>query len=585
MMKQDMKVISRLLEMEGSFDTYMNSAAIATAVFDNEKRLLWQNPSFSVATGGHSLGRHMDRVFSAAEWQERKNRLILGGVSYTVDRTPLEYEGNNYLLVRLVDKATRTVDANRAYLPIVCLMEVDNKKELVRELSLEEAAELDYHINRTIGEFAGECSALYIKTSGSTYFLCMYYKELERIRDGRFVILDHIRKITTAKGDHPTISLAIGTGNTPALSYKYAQKALTMALGRGGDQAVIGNGTEFVYYGGVQRAIEVKTRVKTRSVARALHSLAEQCDEVLIMGHRMPDLDCVGSAMGLIACAKRVGKRARFVHEGRSVGVDEALLSMSKSGKVVSPASAALSMSDHTLLVIVDTQTESNIIAHELISRARNLVVIDHHVKTANSIEGATLYYSDPYASSVCEMVAEITQYFSDETDILGKQEAEALLAGMTMDTKGFKYNTRARTFDAAAFLKRSGADICDIHKEIADDLATYKQKIAVIKDVEVDGGVAIAYAAHTDGDPHLIGSKAADMLADMNDIDAAFVLIRTGASSVVMKARSLSAVNVENIAEELGGGGHSNMAAAVLKTKSKEEAIAMVKRAIDKNR
>jgi c-di-AMP phosphodiesterase-like protein len=357
-----------------------------------------------------------------------------------------------------------------------------------------------------------------------------------------------------------------------------------MALGRGGDQAVLKTENGFRFFGGVSKGVEKKSRSKTRIIANTLQDLIKDSERIYIMGHRFGDLDSVGSASGLAGAIRLMGKEA-YVAVDKKRNLATQLISMIDSNTdnslYISPSEAADSISDNDLLIIVDTHNKDFIESPLLYERSRQTVIIDHHRKTVNFIDDAVIFHHEPYASSASEMVTELIQYFKIDDEALKACFAEALLAGITLDTKNFVMRTGVRTFEAAAFLRKMGADTVVVKSLFSNSIETYQRKTKIVSSAQIHNRCAIASTEIKSDDIRLICPQAADELLGITNVDASFVLFRTG-DTINISARSLGALNVQVIMEALGGGGHQTMAAAQLDNVSMNEAVNMLHTAID---
>ena len=383
-----------------------------------------------------------------------------------------------------------------------------------------------------------------------------------------------------------TLSIGIGrTASTIAESESFAKQALEMAQGRGGDQAAIKTVTGFEFYGGVSKGIERSTKVKARIIANQLIQLVESSDRVYIMGHKLSDLDSVGSSVGLACAIRNLGHKADVVVNSLA-SLSTQLISRlnqpdSPDSLFLSPDNAVQSITDNSLLIIMDTHNPAMLESGELHSKAKQVVIIDHHRKTVNYIDNSLIFYHEPYASSASEMVTEILGYFGEAGKITALQ-AEALLAGIMLDTKNFTIKTGVRTFEAAAFLRKLGADTVNVKGLFANSIENYRQKVALVSNAEIYKRCAVATTTMFSPDMRLIAPQAADELLNIENVDASFVYYRNAGDEIYVSARSLGALNVQLVMEYLGGGGHQTMAAAQLKSISLEDAEKRVKEAID---
>lgn len=568
--------VAKILETEVVFEKYINSLSIPTAILDEYGVVCWQSPAFVALLGCEMEGKNAYRLLEGLSQPDKFKRLWLNGRAYKKEITQVTYQGKAFQVLRLVDaaKSIKTIGANKSMLSVICLIEIDNYKGLVRELPPQEVSYVDSQIDKLVAEFAAEQQGMLLKYSTSRYLVCFEYKYLQAIREGRFKLLDSVRAVETSNAQHPTLSIAVGAGRDPAQSGNFAFQAMELALGRGGDQAVVKNAEGYMFYGGIQRAVEERSRVRTRTVSKALRNLMEQSDAVYIMGHKTPDMDCLGAALGLLACARVLDKPCYIVLDKPNAAISALLDEMRTHNEykevIVSPSKAHLNMTARSMLIVVDTQLANHTLAPSLLADTKNLVVIDHHLKGTDAIENASLLYHEPYASSAVEMVTELAQYFSERVK-LKPLEADAMLAGISIDTKGFSFKTGVRTFEAASYLRRAGANTTAVRQLFQDDMDTFLARAAVVRGAQVDHGIAIAVCPKDSPNPELLAAQAADSLLGIRGIKASFVLCQSG-ERVLISGRSLEKVNVQLILERLGGGGHAAIAGAQVRGRSIEE-------------
>ena len=381
------------------------------------------------------------------------------------------------------------------------------------------------------------------------------------------------------------MSIGIGRGeSTLAQSEVSARQALDMALGRGGDQAVVKNKTLYEFYGGVSKGVEKRTKVKTRMVANALSELIANSDRVLVMGHKFGDLDCVGAAVGMAYAIRSIGKKADVVID-RNKNLANILVDMveqqGNEDLFIDPQEAIFRITPNTLLIVCDTHTENLLESEEVYRKCKTVAVIDHHRKMVNHIENAVIFYHEPYASSASEMVAELVQYMGDNCRI-NSVVAQALLSGIMLDTRNFVLKTGVRTFEAAAYLKRIGADTVIVRKLFASTMDSYQRKSRIVAAAQIYKGCAVAESEYSGEDMRIVAPQAADELLGIDNVDASFVLYETD-GVVNISARSMGAINVQIIMEKLGGGGHHTMAGAQIKGIESEKVRQMLLESIDR--
>ena len=382
---------------------------------------------------------------------------------------------------------------------------------------------------------------------------------------GKFKILDDARAIHVDEKNCVTLSIGVGHGaSTLQESETFAAQCLDMALGRGGDQAAVKTEGGFRFFGGVSKGVEKKSRAKTRIVAGAIQELIQDSPRVMIMGHRFADLDAVGSACGLAGAICLMGVSVNVVVDPQK-NLSQQLIAMVSeevgAGLFLSPQQAIEAITDDTLLIIVDTHNKDILDSKELYEAAHRIVVIDHHRKNVNYVDNAVVFHHEPYASSACEMVTELLQYFKLPEPV-DQIYADALLSGITLDTKNFVMRTGVRTFEAAAYLRKLGADTVRVRSLFSGSIEAYRARTEIVGAAELHGRYAIACAPAETQDIRLVAPQAADELLGISKVDAAFVLYDVN-GVVNISARSFGAVNVQVIMEQLGGGGHQTMAAA----------------------
>ena len=437
-----------------------------------------------------------------------------------------------------------------------------------------------------IEKFMSSTNGFIKKISSNTFYAVIENRHLEEKITNKFKILDLARNIKIA-GKYPlTFSIGVGQGaSSLAESEKIARQCLDMALGRGGDQAVVKTDTGYRFFGGVSKGVEKMSRSKTRIIANAMEDVIHHANNIFIMGHRFGDLDSVGASCGLAGAVKLLGKNVHIVVD-RNKNLASHLIDIVESqtdrNLFITPATAVSYAEENDLLIIVDTHNKDFIESRELYDKIKQVVVVDHHRKTVNFIDNAVIFYHEPYASSASEMVTELIQYFKFDDDVkMPTIHAEALLSGIMLDTKNFVMRTGVRTFEAAAFLKKLGADTVSVKLLFSNSFDAYKRKTQIVASAKLFKKCAIAAADFKSDDIRIVAPQAADELLSISDVDASFVLYKTG-NTVNISARSLGALNVQVVMEELGGGGHQTMAAAQLENTTLQEAVKLLINAID---
>lgn len=449
----------------------------------------------------------------------------------------------------------------------VGIIMIDNYEENMQMLEGEEKAQYIAEIDKEIYEWANETNGILIKSDRDRYVYIFEQKYLDKIKEDKFSILDRIKELDPKQKVQFTLSIAISNeGKVDKEKYKSAQTAMDIVLGRGGDQAVIRQNDIYKFFGGRAQEVEKRTKVKARVVAHALENLIRESSKVMVMGHSNPDIDSMGSSIGVYRLAKSLDKNAYVITSNTSTlqNFKDSLLEEPEYEDVlISKEVAEENIDEDTLLVIVDTHKVNYVESEEVLKKAKKIVIIDHHRRSADYIENATLTFQEVYASSAAELVTELLQYAEVNVE-LKKIEAESLYAGIMMDTKSFTFKTGVRTFEAAAYLRRCGVDIIKVKKWFQSDLESFNKIAEIVKSAEiVNDSIAIAtYNKKRAKDVSLLCAKAADELLTISDVTASFVLGNTG-DKVCISGRSIGDINVQVILEKLGGGGHITLAGA----------------------
>lgn len=457
------------------------------------------------------------------------------------------------------------------------IITIDNYEEMVQMLPDEKKSLILAEIEKNIYDWTANIGGLLVKTDRKTYMYFFNQKELENLKENKFDILDKVKEIDTDETVSLTLSIAVSNeGETNSDKYKSAQTAMDIVLGRGGDQAVIRENEKYTFFGGRTLEVEKRTKVKARTVARALEQIILESKDVMIMGHINADIDCMGSSLGIYRLAKDLGKEAYIVNNTTGETISsfiEALKEEKEYNDVLLNKSEALNkISEETLLVVVDTHKKSYVEVPELLEKTNKIVIIDHHRRSPDFIENAILSFHEVYASSAAELVTEILQYVETKVS-LTTIETEGLYAGIMMDTKNFTFKTGVRTFEAAAYLRKKGVDILRVKKWFQSNLENYNLIAEIVRNAEiVKESIAISIYEKEDKNANLICAKAADELLTISDITASFVLGKQG-DKICVSGRSIGDINVQLILEKLGGGGHITVAGAQMEGMTIEEA------------
>ncbi len=458
----------------------------------------------------------------------------------------------------------------------VGIIMIDNYEQNMQMLESEEKAQYIAEIDKEIYEWANETNGILIKSDRDRYIYIFEQRYLDKIKDDKFSILDKIKELDPKQKVQFTLSIAISNeGDVDKDKYKSAQTAMDIVLGRGGDQAVIRQNDIYKFFGGRAQEVEKRTKVKARVVAHALENLIKESKKVMIMGHANSDIDAMGSSIGIYRLARSLEKNAYIITSETPTlqSFKQSLLEEPEYEDVlISKEVAEENIDDDTLLVIVDTHKVNYVESQEVLKKANKIVIIDHHRRSADYIENATLTFQEVYASSAAELVTELLQYAEVNIE-LKKIEAESLYAGIMMDTKSFTFKTGVRTFEAAAYLRKCGVDIIRVKKWFQSDLESFNKIADIVKKAEIiDNSIAIAICEDTNyKDVSLLCAKAADELLTISDVTASFVLGNTG-DRICISGRSIGDINVQVILEKLGGGGHITLAGAQVEGMTMEE-------------
>lgn len=498
-----------------------------------------------------------------------------------------EHQEETLMLVYFVP-CTELIDLRSAYTrsrPVVAIISIDNYEELMKDATDSEKSSILADIDRKIGEWTKDSHALLRKYDRDKYIFVLEEVEFEKLKQKRFSVLEDVRQIQSRAGVLATLSIGIGKeGESYEENWRNAGVALDMALSRGGDQAVIKTRYNFDFFGGLSKEVEKRTKVKSRVVANALIQLIRDSSQVMIMGHKMSDMDAFGAAVGM-ACAVR--HREKEVHivinEERNMAhdlIDKIQAIPQYQDILMSPDEAMVKCDFNTLLIVVDTNRPDYVESQPLLESINKVAVIDHHRRAASYIENFALNLHEPYASSTCELVSEMLQYMVPTSEVL-KTEAECMLAGIYLDTKGFTVKTGVRTFEAAAYLKRAGADMSEVMKLFQCSFEEYIARQRIIAGAQ-DCGEGIVLAVTQDEVDRATAAKAADNLLNINGVRASVVVFRNG-DDVLVSARSDGTVNVQLIMEYLGGGGNHSSAGAQIMHGSVREVEVDARHAIER--
>lgn len=469
--------------------------------------------------------------------------------------------------------------------PVVAVLFLDNFEDAAKNADEGQRSSMLSGINKILSQWVEPTGGLFSRYDRDRYLFVFEERYLTKFQEGKFSVLEAIHAVQGPTGVQATLSIGVGK-DAPSFRelFQYANLSIEMALSRGGDQAVVKNNVNFEFYGGRTKEMEKRTKVKSRVMANALGELIADSSHVFVMGHKFPDLDCVGGTVGVCAIARKRGARAHILKEpgeNPASGMIAKLMQTPEYKDLFISIQDAMILADpRSLLVVVDTNRPEQVMSQDLLECCTRVAVIDHHRRAASYISNAALNFHEPYASSASELVTELLQYIMEPADLL-RVEAEAILAGIVLDTKNFTMRTGSRTFEAAAFLRRSGADTADVKKLFQNDLGGTISRYDIIRNAQMyHGDIAVAAVDHTVG--RVTAAQAADELLNISGIDASFVLFPDG-ERVIVSARSMGDTNVQVILEDLGGGGNAATAGAQVAGKGVNEVLQEILRAIDR--
>ena len=564
-------------------------------ILKSNGNIIWRNTKYITEFQNTNINSYLNNLIEDIksqiernEHENNKNKQLISHiqvekkyyevVAKIVESRKKENKSSDMIILYFIDE-TENVIMQKEYQDsksCVTIMVIDNYEEAMQQIETEEKPQIIAEIDKCIYEWADKTNGVLIKSDRDRYVYLFEQRYLEQVKEDKFSILDKIKEIYTKENVQLTLSIAVSNdGVTDKDKYKTALAAMDVVLGRGGDQAVIREHELYKFYGGRAQEVEKRTKVKARVVAHALENLIKDSSKVMIMGHTNPDIDSMGSSMGIYRLAKCMGKNAYIIDSDETNTLQNFKQSLSKEieyeDTLISKEVAEENIDKDTLLVIVDTHKYNYVEAPELLDKTDKIVIIDHHRRSTDYIENATLTFQEVYASSAAELVTELIQYAETRVE-LKTIEAESLYAGIMMDTKNFTFKTGVRTFEAAAYLRRCGVNIIRVKKWFQSDLSTFNKIAGIVKKAEiVSNTIAIAIYDKKEKDARLICAKAADELLTISDITASFVIGKLG-NKICISGRSIGDINVQVILEKLGGGGHITLAGAQVEGMTIEE-------------
>lgn len=590
----------------------LNDFEIPYALLDYNSRFLWMNEKFTEITGKDknyhksvttvfpSLTKDILQKSEAVEsinvmLDDRNYRISMKRIyfdSVTKDSAIVAInDSDEYLTaIYLFDETelNRYIRENEEQKLVAGLIYIDNYEEALDSIEDVKRSLLIALVDRKVNKYFTEIDALVRKIEKDKYFVVFKYKYLEQLSADKFKLIEDVKSIKVGNEMAITLSIGVGAGGVSyTQNYEYARMGIDLALGRGGDQVVVKEGEEVTYYGGKAKQVERNTRVKARVKAHALREIIESREHVVIMGHTISDVDSLGAAIGVYCAARALGKKAQIVLNEVTTSLRPLVECFTEekgypADLFIKNEEALLITNKNTLVMVVDTNRPSYTECPELLNRTDTICVFDHHRQNSEVIENPVLSYIEPYASSACEMIAEVLQYFSENIK-LEPSEADCIYAGILIDTNNFMTKTGVRTFEAAAYLRRAGAEVTRVRKMLRNDMAAYKARAEAVRHAEVYRGAFAISVCPADNieSPTIVGAQAANELLNIVGIKASFVLTEYQ-GKIYISSRSIDEINVQLIMERVGGGGHLNVAGAQLTNCTIQEAKRMIQDTID---
>lgn len=598
-------------QYKGIQNTLLQELSVPYAILMEDGKILWKNKIFEEIFAEHRRERYIyklipeighrvlprrdiDHLELNVQYKERDYQAVLRKISVEgfsdTEEVVKMPEGREYFITLYLNDVTELnsyIKENEDQRLIAGLIYIDNYDEVMESVEEVRQSLLVALIDRKINKYIGDEDGIVKKLEKDKYFIVIKMESYRKFETDKFSLLEEVKQVNIGNARSASLSIGLGLNTTTyTQSYNYARMAIDLALARGGDQAVAKDSQSITYFGGKKEQTSKNTRVKARVKAEALREFIVGKDQVIVMGHKIADADSLGACMGIYRAAKALGKRAHIVMNENTSSIrplyDEILGNSSYEKDIFLTSDQVLDQfNENTMIVVVDTNKPQMTECPELLKRSKLIAVLDHHRQSSKGIENAVLSYIEPYSSSTCEMVAEVLQYIVEDIKVTSV-EADCLYAGIMIDTRNFMNRTGVRTFEAAAFLRRCGADITRVRKMFRDDMESYRAKAEAVRMAEVyREEYAIAECPSDIESPTVLGAQAANELLDINGIKASFVLtVYNG--RIYLSARSIDEVNVQIIAEKLGGGGHINAAGAQFDHTDVKEAIHTLKATID---
>ncbi len=593
--------------------TLLDEFSIPYALLDSDGRLIWMNEEFSLTVGkdkdyrkniqtlfpeihsgtmpGLKGVKEIEIHYEDRDFCARLQRVSVQSLEEAVNIIEIPQDRNYVIALYLFDNTelNHYIQENQDQKMVPGLIYLDNYDEALDSVEEVRRSLLVALIDRKITKYISNYDGIVKKFETDKYFIVIKNKYLKELQANRFSLLEEVKAVNIGNEMSVTLSIGIGiNGGSYQQDYEFSRIAIELALGRGGDQAVVKENDKISYYGGKSQQMEKNTRVKARVKAQALREFIENSEEVVVMGHKITDIDSLGSAVGIYRAAKMLDKKAHIVLGDINSSI-RPWVNMFRNSRdfdedmFITHEQAEAIVNPQTVLVVVDTNRPSLCECESLLNMTKVIVILDHHRRSSDVIENAVLSYIEPFASSACEMVAEILQYFTDDVR-LKTVEADCIYAGIIVDTNNFVAKTGVRTFEAAAFLRRSGADVTRVRKLFRDDITSYRARAEAVRRAEIfmhEYAISRCPSENLES-PTVVGAQAANELLNIVGIKASFVLTEFQ-GKIYFSARAIDEVNVQIIMERLGGGGHQNIAGAQLSDVTMSEAINKLKEVLTK--
>ncbi len=560
------------INMDSAAKNTLINSPFPLIILETDGTVIWRSSKFNKEFANVGINNYINDITKEIKIDIDNNNIPTVDKEITIEEKSYHVIGdyikikqkdrkktNKYMTILYFIDNTETKELLNKYndsKTCVGIIMIDNYDEVIQRIAAEEKPQVMAEIEKNLYDWANESEGVMIKTERDTFVYVFEQKHLSGMQNEKFSVLDKIKDIKTSEKIQLTLSIAISNeGETNYEKYQNANDAMDIALGRGGDQAVVRTEGKYSFFGGKAQEVEKRTKVKARVVAHALEELIEDAENVIIMGHQNGDIDSIGSSLGLYRFAKTIKEDVYIVNNTKNLAIDSFIENLNEQEQyedvIIDKAEAISTITEDTLLIITDTHKKNFVEVPELLDKTENIVIIDHHRKSADFIENATLTLHEAYASSASELVTEIIEYASNDIE-LNQIEAEGLYAGIMMDTKNFTFKTGVRTFEAAAYLRKYGIDIIRVKKWFQSDLESYNVIADIVKKAEIiNDSIGISEYEEKDKNANLICAKAADELLTISNITASFVIGNQG-DKICISGRSIGDINVQVIMEKL---------------------------------